>query len=71
MYPNLEAELKRKNIKRSDLAQLLGHNIGTISGKMNGDSDFTFGAAIKIKKFLGVDMPLEDLFMWTEPTPAA
>lgn len=62
MFPNLEAELKRKNIKRADLAQLLNCSVGTISEKMTGGSAFSFDAAVKIKKFIGVDIALEELF---------
>ena len=62
MYPNLEAELKRKNVKRTDLAKLLGCSVGTISEKMTGGSSFSFDAAVKIKQFIGVDIELEELF---------
>ena len=62
MYPNLEAELKRRNIKRADLATLLGCGISAISEKMQSKSDFSLAAAIKIKKFLGVNMSIEELF---------
>ena len=71
MYPNLEAELKRKNIKRADLAKFLECTIGTISEKMQGKSDFSFSAAKKIKALLGVVMPLEDLFATTDTAPPA
>ena len=66
MYPNLEAELKRKNIKRTDLAEYLGCSLSTISEKMQGKSDFSLTAAKKIKAFLGVDMRIEDLFALDE-----
>ena len=62
MFPNLEAELKRKNIKRVGLAELLGYTVSTISDKMTGGSSFSFDDAIKIKQFLGVNIPLEELF---------
>lgn len=62
MYPNLEAELKRKSIRRTDIAEFLGCSISKITDKMTGDSDFSFSDAKKIKKWLGVDMPLEKLF---------
>ena len=62
MYPNLEAELKRKNVKRTDIAKLLGYSVGTISEKMTGASGFSFADAKKIKAFLAVDLPLEELF---------
>lgn len=70
MYPNLEAELARKNIKRSDLAAFLNCTVGTISEKMTGKSDFSFSAAKKIKAWLGVDVPLEILFDDREPSAA-
>lgn len=62
MYPNLEAELARKNVRRVDLAELLGCSISTIVAKLRNDSEFSFGEVIKIKEFLGVQMPLEVLF---------
>ena len=70
MYPNLEAELKRKNIKRTDIANHLGISVSTVSEKMQGNSDFTFGATVKIKQMLGVNIPLEELFA-TDDEPAA
>lgn len=70
MYPNLEAELKRKNIKRSDIANYLGCAITTVSEKMQGKSDFSFGAAVKIKQLLGVSIPLEELFATDEGATA-
>ncbi len=49
MYPNLEAELKRRNIKRIDLAKHLGMGISAISDKMQQKSEFSFSAAKKIR----------------------
>ena len=72
MYPNLEAELKRRNIKRIDLAKHLGMGISAISDKMQEKSDWQFSTALKIKEFLGVDLPLEYLFAKDDkPAPAA
>lgn len=62
MYYNLEAELKRKNIKRQDLANHLGIALTTVSEKMQGKSDFSLSVAFKIKKFLNVNIPIEELF---------
>lgn len=62
MYPNLEAELKRRNLKRSDLAKCIGCTPSTVSLKMLNKGDFTFSEIMKIKKWLGVNMPLEELF---------
>ena len=71
MYPNLEAELARKKIKRADLAELLGCNISTVSAKLQKDREFSFGEVIKIKEYLGVQMPLEVLFSDKPDAPAA
>lgn len=62
MYPNLEAELKRRGIKRADIAACLGCAITTVSEKMQGNSDFSLGAAMKIKKLLGGKLSIEYLF---------
>ena len=50
-YPNLEAELKRKNIRRIDLAKALGLALSTISDKLTGKSDISLALAKKIKDF--------------------
>ncbi|WP_238905664.1 helix-turn-helix transcriptional regulator [Clostridium sp. YIM B02506] len=62
MFSNLEAELRRKNIKRKDLAKKLNLTIGTISLKLNGKSPITLSEAKEIKSVLKVDIPLEILF---------
>lgn len=62
MYRNLEAELKRKQIRRIDLASRLGLALSTVSEKMQGKSEFSLGTAVAIKRMLGVDMPIEVLF---------
>lgn len=62
MYRNLEAELKRKQIRRIDLASELGLALSTVSEKMQGKSEFSLGTAVAIKRMLGVDMPIEVLF---------
>ena len=65
MFNNLEAELRRKNIKRKDLAERLNLNIGTVSQKLNGKAPITLKEAKSIKQILEVNIPLEKLF---EPT---
>jgi transcriptional regulator with XRE-family HTH domain len=62
MYPNLNAELARKDIKLEQLARVLGLSVGTVSQKKNGLYDFTLKEAKAIKHFLQVDIPLEELF---------
>ena len=63
MFPNLRAEMARKRITNQEIAKkCLGVRLSTVSSKMHGKSDFTFREAIAIKKYLGVDTPLEELF---------
>jgi transcriptional regulator with XRE-family HTH domain len=62
MFNNLEAELKRKKIRREDLAKEMNLTIGTVSQKLNGKTPITLAEANLIKRVLGVEMPLEVLF---------
>lgn len=63
MYlPSLKAEMARKNVLNRDIAALLGVRLATVTDKMSGRTDFTMSEAVKIKAFLNVDIPLEELF---------
>lgn len=62
MYPNVEAEIARNHTTRTKLAQQMGITLGTLSAKLSGKSDISFTEAIKIKKLLKVDIPIEKLF---------
>jgi len=62
MYRNLEAELVRNGLNRSDLAECLEVSYGTISAKMNGKYEFTLSEAIKIKNKFFSDLSIEYLF---------
>ena len=62
MYPNVEAEMARARMTRTKMARQMGITLGTLSLKLSGNSDFTFPEAIKIKKLLKVDIPIEELF---------
>ena len=66
IYPNLNAELARRDIKRSELAKYLKISAPTLVRKMHGDTEFTLEEAFKIYDLLNVDFPIEDLFS-TEP----
>jgi len=65
-YPNLEAELKRKNIRRVDLAKAMNLALSTMSEKLTGKSDISLSLAREIKNYLKVDTPLEVLFATSE-----
>lgn len=62
MYPNVRAELARKGATLTKLAEYLGINLSTLSLKFNGKSEWSFAEVLKVKEFLGTDMPLEKLF---------
>lgn len=66
MYRNVKAEMSRKGIILEDLAEALGVTVSTVSQKLNGKYPITLAEAKIIKKRLGVDMPLEELFEVTE-----
>ena len=61
MYSNLKAEMARRDVTITEIAKVLRVRIGTVSVKMR-KGKFTLAEAVKIKKYLGVDMPLEELF---------
>ena len=65
MYPNLEAELKRKNITRQQLADFLEINVATVSRKMTGNGQFQLSEAFQIINGLLPGMTMEYLFATT------
>lgn len=62
MYPNLRAELTRRGLTMSEFAKRIGMSPQGLSYRMNGKRNFTYPEALRIKKELGVDIPLEILF---------
>lgn len=62
MFPNLRAEMARINISGMELAKIIGVANSTFSQKFNGKFEFTLEEAKNIKKALGTEMPLEELF---------
>lgn len=62
MKRNLKAEMVRKGKTLEDLARATGRTIQTISTKVNGHYDFSLPEAVAIKKELGTDLDLEELF---------
>lgn len=62
MYPNLRAELTRRGLTMSEFAKRIGMSPQCLSYRMNGKRNFTYPEALRIKKELGVDIPLEILF---------
>ena len=66
MYRNLEAELARNGITKTNVAAELGLTLGTLSLKLNGKSNLTLPEAIKIKTIIGGNLSLEYLFQVNE-----
>lgn len=62
MYPNLRAEMARKNFTAEKMAQIIGRTNGTFSLKYNGKAEFSLDEAFKIKAALETDLTIDELF---------
>ena len=62
MFPNIKAELARKEMTIVDLSNATGIRYQTLWCKLKGDYQFTVDEAMRIKQAIGVDMPIEELF---------
>lgn len=63
MYPNLNAELARRNIKRSDIARdLFNGRTATVSDKLNGRYPLLLSEAVRIKNQYFPELELGYLF---------
>ena len=63
MYNVLRGQIIASGMTNRQVAAHLNIRPTTLSQKLNGKSDFTLEEAGKIKAFLNVDMPLEQLFL--------
>jgi hypothetical protein len=61
VFPNLRAEMARRNVTITDLANVLDLRIATVSIKLK-TGKFTLREAKIIKGYLNVEMSLEELF---------
>ena len=62
MFPNLDAELARKRITRSELAKKLHRSPTTLSLKLNGKAPLTLKECIEIKNAVETDISIDELF---------
>lgn len=62
MYPNIRAEMARKNMTLNKLAEATNSNATALSQKLNGKRIITLNNAIAIKKALNTELTLEELF---------
>ena len=60
---NIERIRKEKGISLVDIADSLGVKAQTVREKINGDSDFKFGEALKIQKEFFPEYDITYLFM--------
>lgn len=59
---NLEAEMKRNKISRSDIANLLGLSYRTIHSRFNGESEWGYAECVKVRDAYFPNMTLDYLF---------
>lgn len=59
---NLEAEMKRKGVSRSDIADTINVSYRTIHAKFNGESEWSYADCVKVRDKYFPDMSLEYLF---------
>lgn len=62
MYPNLKAEMARRQVTANQLAQLLEVRPATVSDKMNGRYRFYYEEVLAIKRHFFPDLSIEYLF---------
>ena len=66
IFINLEAELLRAKLTKTELAAMIGISIGSMSSKFNGKTEFNLNEMLSIKKILetrtGQTLKLDDLF---------
>ena len=62
---NLEAEMKRNKISRSDIANLLGLSYRTIHSRFNGESEWGYAECVKVRDTYFPDKSLDYLFATT------
>ena len=66
MYPNLDAEMVRRGLRRKDLAPVFKNRIPTVSDKLNGKSPILLDEALAVKDKYFPDLSLEFLFYRSE-----
>lgn len=68
---NLIAEMARYGYKRKDIQDVLKCSEKTARNKINGETEFTYKEAEKVRNKLFPDMKLEYLFSDDEPKKTA
>ncbi|MBE5807737.1 MAG: helix-turn-helix transcriptional regulator [Clostridiales bacterium] len=66
MYENMKALMGAKGISIETLAKLLGLHRDTVTNKLNGESEFTYGQAELIQEVLFPEYNIRYLFRRTQ-----
>lgn len=69
MFPNLDAEMARKKITRTMLAEMIHKTPTTLSMKLNGKAMLTLAECIEIRDAVGKEFAIDYLFASDEETP--
>lgn len=67
MYPNLEAEMARNNVRNEDIAKAIKKDERTIRNKRSGATDFTWNETLIIRDVFFPNLQLEYLFEKSRP----
>lgn len=62
MYKRIEAQIVLSGISKRELAKRVGISYNTLNIKLSGKSAFSLDEAIKIKKEIEANEPIEELF---------
>lgn len=66
MYSFLRGEMIRADITIASLATKIGVSEKTMRNKLNGETDFTWNEALRIRKIVNPQMEMETLFRTDE-----
>lgn len=61
-YPNLNAEMTRRNISDKDIAKVVGRSADTVRNWRNGKGEFPIGKALEVQEVLFPMCPIAYLF---------
>ena len=67
MYSFLRGEMIKANITITSLAKKIGVTEKTMRNKINGDTDFTWTEALKVRSIVNPSLEMEKLFQVDEP----
>lgn len=66
MFPNLKAEMARKNIRKGEIAKALGISQSTLSAKLNQNSRLKYTECVLIKEKFFPEHTIDYLFAISE-----